>query len=155
MSRTRRRIISSMRAWCATCSHEASCERIAQGPPFEILLTALPAKLPTWLGATLTLALREADNTICSAPHGRFAEAAGAHELRIDGRKAAREGHLADLVCLAAMIPPVFDIGTWKGEEIVDAGTLDNAPIPEPDEDCTLVLLTLSYRNLPETDRRT
>ncbi len=135
---------------------ESACEKVANGPPFEVLLAGLPEKLPTWLGAALTLAMYQADKMIRSTPHGRFAEGlAGARELRIDGRQAAREGNLADLVCLAATIPPVFEIRHWKGQEVVDAGTVDNAPIPEPDEGCTLVLLTSSYRNLPETDRRT
>ena len=132
-----------------------ACERIADGPQFEVLLTRLPDKLPTWLGAALTLGLYEADKAIRSTPHGKLAEAAGARELRIDARKAAREGNLAEFVCLAATIPPVFEIKDWKGEAVVDAGTVDNAPIPEPDEGCTLVLLTREYRNLPHLDRRT
>jgi predicted acylesterase/phospholipase RssA len=134
---------------------KAACERIANGPPFEVLLARPPQKLPTRWAATLTVLLYEADKALRSTPHGRWAQAAGAREIRVDARKAAREGNLVDLVCLAATIPPVFDIRQWRGEPVIDAGTVDNAPMPEPDEGYTLVLLTRAYRNLPHLDRRT
>lgn len=38
---------------------------------------------------------------------------------------------------------------------MIDAGTIDNAPMPDPNEGRTLVPLTRSYRNLPEISELT
>ena len=132
-----------------------ACERIAQGPEFEVLLARPPRFLPKRLGAAVTVALYEADKLIRSTPHGRYAQAAGASEMRVDGREAAREGRLSDLVCIAATIPPVFRIKRWNGQPVIDAATIDNAPLPRQHSGRTLVLLTRSYRNLPLEEGRT
>ena len=101
------------------------------------------------------MALYEADKLVRSKPHGCFAQALGAEEMRIDARHATRDGRLADLVCISATIPPVFRLKTWNGVAVIDAGTLDNAPVPRRRGGCTLVLLTRSYRNLPDVAGRT
>jgi predicted acylesterase/phospholipase RssA len=134
---------------------ESACEAVAHGPRFDVLLCRPPRFLPKKLAALLTLVLYEADKLIRSSPHGRFAKWAGARPVRADARQAARDGLLPDLVCLAATIPPVFEIRDWQGVPVIDAGAIDNAPPPEPDEGRTLVLLTRSYRNLPDRERRT
>lgn len=132
-----------------------ACKAVAEGPQFEVLLASPPQWLPVTVAAALTMILYEADKLVRSTPHGRWAQVAGARELRIDARQAAREGKLAKLVCKAATIPPVFDLKTHRGQPIIDAGTLDNAPVPDGDAGNTLILLTRSYRNLPEVAGRT
>ena len=132
-----------------------ACERVAQGPAFEVLLARPPKFLPKSIGAAVTMALYEIDKLIRSTPHGRYAEAAGAREIHVDARQAAREGRLTELVCIAATIPPVFGIKSWNGEPVIDAGTIDNAPLPRQHRGRTLVLLTRSYRNLPREKGRT
>lgn len=132
-----------------------ACEAVAEGPQFEVLLAEPPRWLPTAAAAALTMALYEADKHIRSTPHGRWARAVGARELRVDGRKAAREGSLVELICKAAIIPPVFGLRKRRGRPVIDAGTLDNAPLPQGDKGSTLVLLTRSYRNLPRVEGRT
>lgn len=134
---------------------DSACDQIASGPGFEVLLARPPRFLPLGPGAALTMVLYKLDKLIRSSPHGRFAKLAGARELRIDARQAAREGLLRDLVCLAASIPPVFEIRRWKGKSVIDAGTIENAPLPETINGAALVLLTRSYRNLPKVDGRT
>lgn len=134
---------------------DKACERIAQGPAFEVLLARPPRFLPKRVGSALTMALYEADKLIRSTPHGRYAQAAGASEMRVDARQAAREGRLSDLVCIAATIPPVFRIKRWNGQPVIDAATIDNAPLPRQHSGRTLVLLTRSYRNLPLEEGRT
>lgn len=132
-----------------------ACEAVANGPAFEVLLCRPPPFLPTKFSAALTVALYEVDKHLRSTPYGKFAKWGGARAIRVDGRQAAREGKLPELVCLAATIPPVFEIRQWQGKPVIDAGTVDNAPVPVPDEGNTLVLLTRSYRNLPERERCT
>ena len=74
---------------------------------------------------------------------------------RVSMREVARAGRLTDLVCAAATIPPVFDLPRWDGRPVIDAGMSGHAPIPEPDQGPTLILLTRRYRNLPEEAGRT
>ncbi|TFY98822.1 patatin-like phospholipase family protein [Ramlibacter rhizophilus] len=132
-----------------------ACEAVAEGPQFEVLLAEPPRWLPAAAAATLTMVLYEADKHIRSTPHGRWARAAGARELRVDGRQAAREGSLVELICKAATIPPIFDMRERRGRPVIDAGTIDNAPMPRGSSGSTLVLLTRSYRKLPEVEGRT
>ena len=134
---------------------DASIEAIADGPAFQILLGRPPAGLPARAGAALAIALYETDQQVRSTPHLRLPDAAGIEGVRVDARQAARDGRLVDLICAAATIPPVFDIPQWEGAPVIDGGTVDKAPLPDPDEGSTLLLLTRIYRNLPEIDGRT
>ncbi|MEJ7932300.1 patatin-like phospholipase family protein [Ramlibacter sp. AN1015] len=134
---------------------QQACEAVAEGPHFEVLLAEPPRWLPVAASAVLTIVLYEADKHIRSTPHGRWARAAGARELRVDGRQAARDGSLVELICKAATIPPIFELRKRHGRPVIDAGTLDNAPLPQGNQGSTLVLLTRSYRNLPEVEGRT
>ena len=128
---------------------------IADGPLFQITLGRPPKGLPARAGAALAISLYEADQQVRSTPHLKLPAAAGVSAIRVDARKAAQDGRLVDLICAAATIPPVFDIPQWDGEAVIDAGTVDKAPLPEPDEGSTLLLLTRIYRNLPEVAGRT
>jgi predicted acylesterase/phospholipase RssA len=134
---------------------DEACERVARGPEFDVLLARPPSYLPELVGAALTMALYEADKKIRSTPHGRYAQAAGARGIRVDARRSAREGRLVDLICIAATIPPVFRMKRWEGQPVIDAGTIDNAPLPRRHRGRTLVLLTRRYRNLPRDPGRT
>ena len=60
-----------------------------------------------------------------------------------------------ELICNAAVIPPVFNLQGWDGRPVIDGGMVNAAPMPEPDEGETLVLLTRSYRNLPRHPAKT
>lgn len=130
-------------------------QAVADGPAFEVLLAHPPGWLPIKFGAAVTMFMYEVDKKLRSTPHGKFASAVGAHEMRVDARGAARKGKLKDLVCQAATIPPVFSMRKWDGNLVIDAGTIDNAPMPNPNAGRTLVLLTRDYRNLPNVDGRT
>lgn len=132
-----------------------ACEAVADGPVFEVVLTRPPAWLPKRPAAALAMTLYETDKHLRSTPHGRFAKAVGARTLRVDARQAARDGRLAELICKAATIPPLFHLKEWDGQPVIDAGIIDDAPLPGTNEGATLVLLTRSYRNLPEIEGRT
>jgi len=69
-------------------------------------------------------------------------------------RRAARDGHLADLICAAATIPPLFQPPVWNGKPVIDGGMSDQAPMPEPDIGQTLVLLTREYSGLTPVEGR-
>ena len=128
--------------------------RVADGPPLQILLAAPPRRLPLKAGALLALALYEIDRHARSSPHMALPVTIGTRPILVDANQAARDGRLIDLVCAAAVIPPVFDLATWEGTRVMDAGTCDNAPMPDPDQGKTLILLTRKYRNTPEQPDR-
>lgn len=162
------RLSAAAKDECALTPHQAiyedvvsavldkkACTAVADGPAMEILLARPPVWAPGRAGAALTMMLYEIDKRIRSTPHGRLAPMAGARIVRVDARKAARDGRLVELVCKAATIPPIFRMKDWDGAPIIDAGTLENAPLPSDGSGRTLVLLTRSYRNLPEKPGRT
>lgn len=62
---------------------------------------------------------------------------------------------MIDLVCAAATVPPAFDPPLWDGKPAVDAGMIEQAPMPVPDSGNTLILLTKRFRDIPETPGRT
>lgn len=146
------------RAAVAEAMNEAAVEAVSQGPQFHITLALPPKWLPPLLGTYLSFALYKADQIVRSNPHIALPSKIGARKLMVDARQAARDGHLIDLICAAAAIPPVFSLGQWKpgsGRYVMDAGTTDNAPMPEPDEGETLILMTRHYRHLPADPRFT
>lgn len=129
-------------------------QRVADGPQFQVLLAHPPArKHPKASTLPLTLAYW-LDLRIRSTPELKFTKWAGLEQDLVDAREAARQGKLADLICNAAVIPPVFNLQGWNGKKVVDGGLACKAPMPTPDEGNTLVLLTRRFRNLPQDDRR-
>ncbi len=123
--------------------------RIADGPAFQVLLAHPPIDAAPRLSTMPLMAVYELDKAVRSSPHVVSADALGADRVLVDARQAARDGDLVDLVCLAAVIPPVFDVTGWKGRPVVDGGMANKAPMPDPDEGTTLILLTSKYRELP------
>jgi hypothetical protein len=127
---------------------------IADGPSLQILIARPPslgwAKLS---GAAMTLAYL-ADTKVRSTPHLAWPEAAGLKGEMGDANAAARDGRIVALVSAAATIPPAFDPPLWDGKPVIDAGMVDQAPLPDPDEGRTLILLTKRFRNLPEVEGR-
>ncbi|MXQ09288.1 patatin-like phospholipase family protein [Alphaproteobacteria bacterium GH1-50] len=128
---------------------ETAQARIADGPAFQILIGYAPsARLSGLTGAAMTVAY-EAELHVVNSPHFNWAETAGMGSELVDARAAARGGELADLVCAAATIPPLFQTPEWHGKPVIDGGMADQAPMPDPNEGSTLVLLTRQYRRLP------
>ena len=130
-------------------------DAVAGGPSLEVVLAHPPggtSGLARVTGALATI-VYEAELHILSRPDLDWAEAAGLETSRVDARQAAREGRLVDLVCAAAVIPPIFDPVLWDGRPVVDAGMAGHAPIPEPDRGATLVLATRRYRHWPDDGR--
>lgn len=130
-------------------------EAVAEGPLLQVVLAHPPGdeRVARVTGALATLAY-EAELHLLSRPDLEWAKAAGLETSRVDARDAAREGRLVELVCAAAVIPPIFDPPLWDGRPVVDAGMAGHAPIPEPDEGPTLVLATRTYRHWPDDGRR-
>lgn len=142
------------RAVVETTLDKEAIERIASGPEYQVNLSCPPSALPPRLAAVVFGALYKLDQSVRGTPHLRYPRAAGLSVTRVDARQAARDGKLIDLICAAATIPPVFDIPEWEGDRVLDGGMFDKAPLPDPDEGRTLVLLTSRYKNLPQSDRR-
>ncbi|AHD00353.1 patatin-like phospholipase family protein [Leisingera methylohalidivorans] len=128
--------------------------RVAAGPQSQILLGHPPSD--RWAGLTGSLATLayEAELHIVGSPHFNWAERFGVTSSLVDARIAARNGRLADLVRFAATIPPVFKPPRWDGMAVIDGGMADQAPMPEPDDGRTLVVLTRPYKRLPQVAGR-
>lgn len=131
----------------------AAQRRVAEGPAFQILIAHPPGGPERLTGTAMALAY-EAELHLVNSPHFNWAERLGLTAERVDANAAALAGDLARLVCAAAAIPPVFSPPDWNGRPVVDAGMADQAPMPDPDDGATLVLLTRSYRSLPEVPGR-
>ncbi len=133
---------------------ETSSKAIAEGPQFQILIGHPPETgLPTMTGTALALAYEAELHTI-ESPHFDWAEKMGLSANLVDANEAARAGKLVELVNAAAVIPPVFEPPLWDGKRVVDGGMADQAPMPEPNEGETLVLLTRPYTTLPDVHGR-
>lgn len=123
---------------------------IAIGPSFQVLLAHPPTRRFPELSTVPLMLAYEADLAIRSTPRVAAAGLLGATETLVDARQAARDGKLVDLVCAAAVIPPVFNAQGWNGRPIIDGGMTSKAPMPDPDRGRTLILLTRRFRNLPD-----
>lgn len=129
-------------------------EAIAEGPSFQVLIAHPPTEtLPKWSTFPLMTAYL-LDLAIRSTPHVEYPEKLGADKTLVDARQAARDGRLIDLICCAAVIPPVFNVEGWNGRKVIDGGMTSKAPMPKPDIGRTLILLTRRFRNLPKDPRR-
>ena len=126
---------------------------VADGPAFQVLL-AVPRWGSSRAATLLPTMLYELDLHLRSTPHLRWAEACGLKSVLVDAREVARQGRLADLICAAAAVPPFFDPPRWDGNPVVDAGMIDQAPSPCPDQGTTLILLTRRYRRVPNSPDR-
>ncbi|MBP0616428.1 patatin-like phospholipase family protein [Jiella mangrovi] len=124
--------------------------KIANGPSFEVLLAHPPHSGFPKLTTFPMMAAYLADLTIRSTPHVVFPEKLGARQELVDARQAARDGKLVDLICNAAVIPPVFNLQGWNGRKVIDGGMTSKAPMPSDNHGRTLVLLTRKFRKLPE-----
>jgi hypothetical protein len=138
-----------------TVFDETARRKVAEGPSFQVLLAHPPAD-GAWRKASGTLAVMiyEAELHALSRPHFDWAERCGVRTSFVNANAAAREGELTNLICAAACIPPLFDLAQWRGRPVVDGGMADQAPMPEPDEGSTLVLLTRRYRRKPRVEGR-
>lgn len=128
--------------------------RVAAGPQAQILLGHPPSHRWARLTGSLATLAYEAELHLVGSPHFNWAERIGVTSSLVDANAAARDGRLADLVRFAATIPPVFAPPRWNGRAVIDGGMADQAPMPEPDEGRTLVLLTRKYKRLPEVAER-
>lgn len=129
--------------------------RVADGPAYQIQIAHPPHReVPALSGTAMALAY-EAELKIVGSPHFDWAEKMGLTRTLVDANKAARDGRLAELVCAAAVIPPVFEPPEWDGRPVIDGGMADQAPMPDPDHGDTLVLLTRPYNRLPDVAGRT
>ena len=127
---------------------------IGTGPQTEILIARPPSEgWPRLSGTAMTL-LYTADTKVRSSPHLEWPEAVGMKGELIDANAAARDDRIVDLVCAAATIPPAFDPPLWGGKPAVDAGMVDQAPLPTGNAGRTLILLTKQFSAIPETSDR-
>ena len=127
-------------------------ERIADGPAFQISVSTTGTAAGATLRALAAGTIYQAEQVVAPTPRPRLSATAGVAQRLIDARQAARDGRLADLVRMAATVPPAFRPDTWDDEPIYDGGMVDKAPLPDPDEGRTLVLLTKRFRALPDDD---
>ena len=141
------------RAVVETTLDQAAIDRIADGPEYQVRLSCPPDALPARVSAVVYGILYKLDQAIRGTPHLVLPKAAGLEELCVDARQATRDGTLIDLICAAATIPPVFDVPRWEGDLVLDGGMLDKAPLPQPDEGRTLLLLSSRYSTFPQSDR--
>lgn len=127
---------------------------IAEGPSFQVQIARPPSHEVPGISGTAMTAAYEAELHIKSSPHFSWAEKLGMKAELVDARAAARDGRLVELIEAAVTIPPVFRTPEWDGAPVVDGGMTDQAPMPDPNEGRTLVLLTRQYRRLPDRSDR-
>ncbi len=139
----------------AIIGDEEARRTLADGPSFQVLIGRPPSDRWAKLSGTAMTLFYEADSLLRSNPHLIFPEAAGLTADLIDANQAARDGTIVDLVAFAATIPPAFEPPMYGGKPVIDAGMVDQAPMPDPDEGRTIILLTKPFRNLPEIAGRT
>jgi predicted acylesterase/phospholipase RssA len=123
--------------------------KIASGPVFQVQIGHPPSRVAPRTSTIPLFTLYEAEKRFRKTPHLRWCRAAGLRAELVDARAAARDGRLCELICAAAVIPPVFKIAIWDGEQVIDSGMADKAPMPRPDRGRTLVLLTDRFPNAP------
>lgn len=141
------------RAVVETTLDAEAIERIAAGPDYQVVLSLPPSGFSPRAAAFAYGVLYKLDQAVRSTPHLSWPMQAGLGQLRVDARQAARDGLLADLICAAATIPPVFDVPCWEGRRVLDGGMTDKASLPDPDEGRTLLLLSSRYSAIPQDDR--
>lgn len=124
--------------------------RIADGPAFQICVSTPGTSSAPTVRAVVGGAIYEAEQVVAPTPRPRLSAVVGLERRLIDGRKAARNGDLPELIRMAATVPPAFAPDKWGDEPIYDGGMVDKAPLPDPDEGRTLILLTKQFRALPE-----
>ena len=123
--------------------------RVADGPAFQVQLGHPPSQAAPRVSTVPLFTLYEAEKRLRGTPHLRWCQAAGLRARLVDARQAARDGKLCELICAAAVIPPVFKIAMWDGEQVIDSGMADKAPMPEPNRGRTMILLTDNFPNTP------
>lgn len=133
---------------------DGAIAKIADGPEFDVLLSHPPKNEVPELSTVPLMVAYEADLAIRSTPHIVWAHSLGADDTLVDARQAARDGKLHDLICNAAVIPPVFNVQGWDGRPVVDGGMTSKAPMPRNNSGRTLILLTRQFRNYPDEPDR-
>jgi predicted acylesterase/phospholipase RssA len=123
--------------------------RVAEGPAFQVQIGHPPSRAAPRASTIPLFTIYEAEKHIRGTPHLRWCQAAGLRAELVDARRAARDGRLCELICAAAVIPPVFKIAVWDGEQVIDSGMADKAPMPEPNRGRTMILLTDDFPNTP------
>jgi predicted acylesterase/phospholipase RssA len=136
--------------------------RIADGPAFQISVSTTGQASGAALRAFAAGTIYQAEQVVAPTPRPRLSAAGGVSQRLIDARAAARAGTLPDLIRMAATVPPAFRPDEWPldeadaedgdAEPIYDGGMVDKAPLPDPDEGRTLILLTKRFRSLPDDD---
>lgn len=128
---------------------------VADGPAFHILIGHPPSGAWSKLSGTAATLAYEAELHLINSPHFNWAEKIGVASTMVDARQAAADCKLAELICAAAVIPPLFEPPQWGGKSVIDGGMADQAPLPVPDQGNTLILLTRDYDSIPEIENRT
>jgi predicted acylesterase/phospholipase RssA len=129
-------------------------QRVAQGPAFQVQIGHPPSEAAPRASTIPLFTLYEVEKRLRGTPHLRWCQRAGLRAQLIDARQAARDGRLCELICAAAVIPPVFKIAIWNGQQVIDSGMADKAPMPEPNRGRTLILLTDEFPNTPRDPDR-
>lgn len=130
---------------------------VARGPRFDVLLAHPPSSRFPKLSTFPLMLAYQAELAVRSSPHMTWPGLLGIERRLVDARQAARDGRLVDLICNAAVIPPVFNVQRWDGRHCIDGGMASKAPVPE-EEDAngrlTLLLMTRRFRNPPQRPDR-
>jgi Patatin-like phospholipase len=138
----------------AVLDDDEARQRVAQGPAFQVQIGHPPSEAAPRASTVPLFTIYEAEKRLRGTPHLRWCERAGLRAELVDARQAARDGRLCELICAAAVIPPVFKIAIWDGQQVIDSGMADKAPMPEPNSGRTLILLTAEFGNTPDDPDR-
>jgi predicted acylesterase/phospholipase RssA len=127
---------------------------------FRLAITRLPRGLPPLLGAALGIGAYQLEKHLLGPVHPAFGRRLGFRPEFVSTRDLGSTQALADALIASSCVPPFMPITQVNGAPAFDGGLVDNVPVLplEPIETAggrTLVLLTRTYRRLPEVAGRT
>ena len=138
----------------------AALVRLQQLTDLHIAVARLPFGLPPLLGAAIGIGAYQIEKHLLHPVHPRFGRMLGFRADFIRVRDLATPGGLRDAVIGSGCVPPFMPQVLVGGKPGFDGGLVDNVPVEPlvPIETAggrTLVLLTRTYRQVPELPGRT
>lgn len=108
---------------------DGGLERIRSQPfPIYVLAARLPRILPSALSAALGIGLYSLERSMRRPPHPRSPRLLGFTPVAFDARLCETPDELTNLILASSATPPFTPVGSFRGQQLLDGGMIDNAP---------------------------
>lgn len=108
---------------------EGGLERVREQPfPIYVLASRFPMLLPRLLSVALGIGLYSLERSMRRAPHPVSPRWLGFAPVAVDARLCETPEELTHLILASSATPPFTPIGTFRGQQLLDGGMIDNAP---------------------------